>query len=326
MFKRLILLAAAAFAPLACLSADQTADWPAAKPLTLIVPVSAGGNVDTTARLVAQKLGDRLKQSIIVENIAGAGGVVGVGKAIHAAADGYTVVMGFDGPISVAHLINPAVKYDAEHKLAPVGLVSTAPVVMVARPGLAVNSVQDMLALARQEPGRLTYATSGVGTVHHLAAEVMQEQAGVQLTHVPYRGGAQIANDVMGGQVDLGMLVTTSATPLIQHGKLRALGVTSASRVGSLPQVPALGETPDLKGFDLNTWTGLFVPTGTPASVIARLNEELNAVLKMPDVIARLQEGGATPGEGTPASFADFLKKEQATYAHIVDSAHITQD
>lgn len=327
MSKRLSLLAAALLAPLLAVSAAcAAAPWPAAKPITLIVPVSAGGNVDTTARLVAQRLGERLNQSIIIENVAGAGGVVGVGKAIHAQPDGYTAVMGFDGPISVAHLVNPAVRYDAEHRLAPVGLVTTAPVVMLARPGLAVNSMDELLDLARREPGKLTYATSGVGTVLHLAVEVMQEQAGVKLVHVPYRGGAQITNDVMGEQVDLGTLVTTSATPLVQQGKLRALGVTSAARASSLPQVPAFGETPALKGFDLNTWTGLFVPAGTPPEIIARLNEALNAVLKLPEVAARLKDGGATPGEGSPAAFADFLKKEQATYAHIVARAHITQE
>lgn len=328
MFTRLISLAAgAAVASLCALSpAHAAAPWPSAKPITLIVPVSAGGNVDITARLVAQKLGERLGQSIIVENVAGAGGVVGVARAVNAAPDGYTVVAGFDGPISVAHLINPAVRYNAEKALTPVGLMTTAPVVMLARPGLGVDSVAELIELARRQPEGLTYATSGVGTVLHLAVEVMQDQAGVKLVHVPYRGGAQIANDVMGGQVDLGMLVTTSATPLARQGKLRALGVTSAERVAALPETPAFGEVPALAGFDLNTWTGLFVPTGTPEPVITRLNEALNEVLKLPEVATRLQEGGATPGDSTPASFAEFLKKEQATYARIVEQANITQE
>lgn len=297
--------------------------WPAAKPITLIVPFSAGGNVDTTARLIGQKLGERLKQSIVIDNMPGAGGVLGVSKAVKAPADGYTLLMGFDGPISIAQLVNSAVKYDAEKDLAPVGLVTIAPVVAVARPGLPAHNLSELIALARSKPGSLTYATSGVGTMLHLSMEMLQERAKIKLVHVPYRGGAQITSDVMGGQVDVGMLVTTSATPMIQQKKLEGLGVTSAQRIDSIPNVATFGETPELKGFDLNTWTGLFAPAKTPQAVVTRLSTELDAVLKMPDVKKRLEDGGATPGSGTPASFAQFLKKEKAGYAQIVKSAHI---
>ncbi len=325
MLKRL-LASAAALAAAFCIAAPAAAQWPQARPLTLIVPVSPGGNVDTTARLIAQKLSERIGQAVIVDNLAGAGGVLGVARAAHAPADGYTLVMGFDGPISVAGLVNPAVKYDAEKDLAPVALITTAPVVLLARPGLPAGDVAGLIGLARSQPGSLTYATSGVGTVLHLAMEVMQDQAGVKLVHVPYRGGAQITNDVLGGQVDLGLLVTTSATPLVRQGKLRALGVTSAARVPSLPDVPAFGETPELKGFELNTWTGVFVPAGTPPGVVQTLNRELNAVLRMEDVRQRLAEGGALPGAGTPEAFRAFLGKEQAVYARIVERAHIRQE
>lgn len=297
--------------------------WPAAKPITLIVPFSAGGNVDTTARLIGQKLGERLKQSIVIDNMPGAGGVLGVSKAVKAPADGYTLLMGFDGPISIAQLVNSAVKYDAEKDLTPVGLTTIATVVAVARPGLPAHNLSELIALARSKPGSLTYATSGVGTMLHLSMEMLQERAKIKLVHVPYRGGAQITSDVMGGQVDVGMLVTTSATPMIQQKKLEGLGVTSAQRIDSIPNVPTFGETPELKGFDLNTWTGLFAPAKTPQAVVTRLAAELDAVLKMPDVKKRLEDGGATPGSGTPASFAQFLKKEKAGYAQIVKSAHI---
>ncbi|MDF8365683.1 Bug family tripartite tricarboxylate transporter substrate binding protein [Achromobacter anxifer] len=326
MFKRL-LLSVSALAAALCLAPAASADtWPEARPLTLIVPFSPGGNVDTTARLVAQKLADRLKQSVIVDNLAGAGGVLGVAKAAHAKPDGYTLVMGFDGPISVAKLINSAVKYDAETDLMPVALVTTAPVVLLARPGLPVKNMDELIALAREKPDTLTYASSGVGTVLHLAMEVMQDQAKVKLVHVPYRGGAQITNDVMGGQVDLGLLVTTSATPLVQQKKLQALGVTSAARVATLPDVQAFGETPALKGFELNTWTGVFAPAGTDPAIVQRLNQELNAVLQLHDVQKRLAEGGAMPGQGTLQDFAAFLKKEKDLYAHIVKSANIQQE
>lgn len=300
--------------------------WPAAKPITLIVPFSAGGNVDFQARLIGQKLGERLGQSVIVDNVAGAGGVLGVTKAINAKPDGYTIVMGFDGPVSVAQLVNKAVKYDAERDLAPIGQVSVAPVVLMARPGLPAKNMQELIAMAKAQPGKVTYGTSGVGTVLHLAMEMVQERAGVQMVHVPYRGGAQITNDVMGGQVDTGYLVTTSATPLVNQGKLNALGVTSAKRIDSIPNVPAFAETPALKGMEINTWTGLFAPKGTPAAIVTRLAAELDAVLKLPDVQQRLKDGGATPGTGTPATFTAFLKKEKAVYSAIVTSAKIEQE
>ena len=323
------LLSAAAWAAVSmgaapcALAADA---WPTAKPITLIVPFSAGGNVDFQARLIGQKLGERLHQSVIVDNVPGAGGVLGVAKAINAKADGYTIVMGFDGPVSVAQLVNKAVKYDAERDLAPIGQVSVAPVVLMARPGLPAKNMAELIALAKAQPGKITYGTSGVGTVLHLAMEMVQERAKVQMVHVPYRGGAQITNDVMGGQVDTGYLVTTSATPLVQQGKLQALGVTSAKRIESIPKVPAFTETLVLKGLEINTWTGLFAPKGTPAAVVTRLAAELDAVLKQPDVQQRLKDGGATPGHGTPAQFAAFLKKEKAAYAAIVTSAKIEQE
>ncbi|MEF9948376.1 MAG: tripartite tricarboxylate transporter substrate binding protein [Comamonas sp.] len=319
-FVAVAALATAGFTAPAAFAADA---WPAAKPITLIVPFSAGGNVDTTARLIGQKLGERLKQPVVIDNVPGAGGVLGVSKAIKAPADGYTLVMGFDGPISIAQLVNSAVKYDAEKDLTPVGLVTIAPVVAVARPGLPAHNLNELIALARSKPGSLTYATSGVGTMLHLAMEVLQERAKIKLVHVPYRGGAQITSDVMGGQVDIGMLTTTSATPMIQQKKLEGLGVTSAKRIDAIAGVPTFGETPELKGFDLNTWTGLFVPAKTPQAVVTRLATELDAVLKMPDVRKRLEDGGATPGTGTPASFTQFLKKEKVGYAQIVKSAGI---
>ena len=249
--------------------------------------------------------------------------MLGVSKAVKAHEQGVAIGRSLDGPISIAQLVNSAVKYDAEKDLTPVGLTTIAPVVAVARPGLPAHNLSELIALARSKPGSLTYATSGVGTMLHLSMEMLQERAKIKLVHVPYRGGAQITSDVMGGQVDVGMLVTTSATPMIQQKKLEGLGVTSAQRIDSIPNVPTFGETPELKGFDLNTWTGLFAPAKTPQAVVTRLAAELDAVLKMPDVKKRLEDGGATPGSGTPASFAQFLKKEKAGYAQIVKSAHI---
>ena len=188
---------------------------PANRPLTLIVPFSAGGNVDLTARLIGQKLQALRGQTVVIENVAGAGGLVGVQRAVQAAPDGHTLVMGFDGPIAITKFINPeAVRFDPEADLVPIALTTTAPLVIVARNGLGVDSMDSLVALARKQPGRLSYATSGVGTVLHLAMELVKERARIFAVHIPYRGGAQIASDVIGGQVDLALMVSTSATPL----------------------------------------------------------------------------------------------------------------
>jgi tripartite-type tricarboxylate transporter receptor subunit TctC len=328
MFKRIAL----SFAALAALSlaapgaVQAQAAWPTAKPITIIVPFSAGGSVDAAARLVAQKLSERLKQSVVVENVAGAGGTIGIAKAVNAAPDGYTVVMGADSPIAIARLINPAaVKYDSLKDLAPVGMVNTAPMVLVARPGLPANTLAEVLKLAREQPGKLSYATSGIGTVLHLAMELIKDQAKVFITHVPYRGGAQIVADVAGNQVDLGLLVSVTATPQIQAKKMKGIAVTDDKRLATLPDVPVVAETPGFKGFDMVAWTGLFAPAHTPPAVVERLNRELNEVLKSEEVRTKMQEQGAVGGSGSAAEFARFVQREQELYARIVKSANIKE-
>lgn len=321
LFLASVLLAALPGAALA-----QPPSWPAAKPITLIVPYSAGGSVDYSARLVATKLGERLKQSVVIENVTGAGGAIGVAKAANAAPDGYTLVAGPDSAIAIGRLINPAAfKFDPLKDLAPVGMLNTAPMVLVARPGLPVKDFADFVKLAKASPGKYNYATSGVGTVLQLAMELLKERSGVFVTHVPYRGGAQIATDVIGNQVDLAMLVSTSAIPHVSGNRLKALGVTSAQRLAALPQVPAFGEMPGLKGFDMVSWTAVFAPAGTPAPIVNRLNQELNAVLKDPEVRAKLQEQGALPGSGSPEELGQFVKAEYARNQKIVQAANIKE-
>ena len=307
-------------------AAFAQAAWPAGKAITLIVPYSAGGSVDFNARLVATKLGERLKQSVVVENVAGAGGVIGVAKAANAAPDGYTLVAGPDSVMAIGRLINPAAfKFDPLKDLAPVGMLNTAPMVLVARPGLPAQNWAEFVRLAKAAPGKYNYATSGVGTVLHLAMELIKQREGIFVTHVPYRGGAQIATDVIGNQIDLAMLVSTSAIPHINGGRLKALGVTSAKRLDSLPNVPAFGEMPGLKGYSMLSWTGIFAPARTPAPVVQRLNEELNAVLKDPEVRAKLEEQGALPGSGSPEELGRFVQAEYARNQKIVQAANIKE-
>ncbi|MFC5609781.1 Bug family tripartite tricarboxylate transporter substrate binding protein [Variovorax soli] len=324
-FKKPLVLAALLAAALPGIALAQAA-WPAAKPITLVVPYSAGGSVDFNARLVATKLGERLKQSVVIENVAGAGGVIGVTKVVNAAPDGYTLVAGPDSVIAIGKLINPAAfKFDPLKDLAPVGMLNTAPMVLVARPGLPVQSYGDLVKLAKASPGKYNYATSGVGTVLQLAMELLKEKSGIFVTHIPYRGGAQIATDVIGNQVDLAMLVSTSAIPHINGGRLKALGVTSAKRLDALPNVPAFGEMPGLKDYSMVSWTGIFAPAATPPAVVKRLNEELNAVLKDPEVRAKLQEQGAVPGSGSAEDLGKFVRTEYARNQKIVQAANIKE-
>jgi tripartite-type tricarboxylate transporter receptor subunit TctC len=322
LFLRALLVLAAAVAAAAPVHAQPA--WPAAKPITLIVPFGAGGSVDATARLVGQKLAERLKQSVVVENLTGAGGVIGVAKAVQAAPDGYTLVLGADSPIAIAKLVTPAsVKYDALKDLTPIGLVTMAPMVIVARPGLAANNLAEVFELARAQPGKLSYGTSGIGTVLQLAMETLKERAKVDIVHVPYRGGAQIVGDVIGNQLDLAVLVSISAVPHIVGKRVKAIAVTSDKRVASLPDVPTVAETAGLKGFDVVAWTGLFAPAHTPPAIVERLSRELDAVLRSDEMREKLAEQGAVPGNGSPAAFAGFVEREQERYARIVKAANI---
>ena len=310
----------------ASLQAHAQAAWPGAKPITLIVPFGAGGNVDVTARLIGQKLSERLKQSVVIENAVGAGGTIGMEKAVRAAPDGYTLALGADSPVVIARLVNPAaVRYDGAKDLAAIGLVTTAPMVIVARPDLPANTLAEVLQLARQKPGQLSYATSGVGSILQLAMETIKEQSKVFMVHVPYRGGAQIVTDVIGKQVDLAVVISVTATPQIQGKKLKAIAVTDDKRLPTLPDVPSVAETPGFKGFDMVSWTGLFAPAQTPPAIVERLNRELMEVLKADDVRAKLAEGGASPGTGSAADFSRFVQKEQARYAAIVKAANIKE-
>ncbi|MDQ0069129.1 tripartite-type tricarboxylate transporter receptor subunit TctC [Variovorax boronicumulans] len=321
---RRLLLAAALCAALPTAALAQA--WPTAKPITLIVPYTAGGSVDVNARLVAQRLGERLKQSVVIDNVSGAGGAIGVAKAVNATPDGYTLVVGPDSAIAIGKLVNPtAFRFDPLKDLAPVGLLNTAPMVLVARPGLEAQTFADFVKLAKAKPGQYNYATSGVGTVLQLAMELLKERSGIFVTHVPYRGGAQIATDVIGNQVDLAMLVSTSAIPHVNGKRLKALGITSNKRLAALPGVPTFDEMPGLKGFDMVSWTGIFAPAKTPPAVVAQINQELNAVLQEEGVRSKLMEQGALPGSGTPEAFGKFVQAEYSRNQKIVQTANIKE-
>ncbi|HYF16568.1 MAG TPA: tripartite tricarboxylate transporter substrate-binding protein [Ramlibacter sp.] len=300
--------------------------WPSARPISLIVPFTAGGGTDGIARLLAQKLGESLGQSVVVDNVGGGGGTIGTQKAAQAAPDGYTLLVAVDSPAAIAQFVNPqAVKYDTQRDFAPVGMLATLPMVIMGRPGLNAATFQEVIALAKASPAKLTYATSGIGTVLHLAMERFQQQAGIQLVHVPYRGGAQAVTDLLGNQVDLAILPTGSAVPLVSSRKVKGYVVTDARRLQTLPDVPSITELPGFKDLAMTAWIGLFAPAKTPDAVVQRLNAEVNKVLQMADVRAKFAEQAILPGGGSASEFGAFVKSEQGRYERIVRSANIRE-
>ncbi|WP_265922629.1 Bug family tripartite tricarboxylate transporter substrate binding protein [Cupriavidus nantongensis] len=305
-------------------SAAAATTWPT-KPITLVVGYTAGGSVDLVARTIAPELGKRLGQSVVIENLGGAGGTIGAAKVVKAEADGYTLLMGSGSEVSIARLTNPAVRYDGEKDLAPVTFVGTQPMVLVGKPGLPAKNAAELIALAKAQPGKLSYASSGVGTPLNLAGELIKQQGKVEITHVPYKGASAMATDLLGGQIDLAVMVLSSALPHIQANRVQAYGVTGAKRSPVAPNVPALAETPALKGVDMGVWFGLMGPANLPKPVVERLNTEMQAVLAMPDVKKKLAEAGVEVAPANPAQFGSFIKRETGRYRTIVQTAGIQQ-
>ena len=319
------LWAAAALGAMATIAAAQTPPaWPAAKPITVVVPFPAGGAVDFAARLVATKLAERLGQAVVIDNVAGAAGVLGTTKAVRAVADGYTLLVAPDSAIVIAPLVTPdIVKYDALKDLIPVGLINITPLMLVARPGLPVNNFAELVRYARANPGKLNYASPGVGNLLHVAMESIRQQARIDMVHVPYKAAPQIVSDLIGNQIDLALLVPSTGLVHIKAGKIKALGVTVEERLAASPDVPALSETPDLKGFHVTSSIGLFAPAKTPAAIVERLNRELNDLLAAPDVRKTFEDQAAAVGKGSSAEFAEFLRKELVRNAAVVKAANI---
>ena len=304
--------------------AQTPAAWPAAKPISVVVPFAAGGAVDYAARMVVNKLGERLGQSMVIDNVAGAGGVVGTAKVARATPDGYTLLVAPDSTIVIAPLVTPdAVKYDPLKDLVPVGLIIITPLILVASPGLPVNNFAELLRYARANPGKLNYASPGVGNLLHVAMEALLQQAGINIVHVPYKSTPQIVSDLIGNQIELALLVPSTGLPHIKGGKIKALGLTVNERLTASPEIPPLSDSPELKGYYVTTSIGLFVPGKTSPAIVERLNRELNAVLSSPEVRKPFEEQAATIGKGSGADYAEFLRKELVRNAVVVKAANI---
>ncbi len=322
--RRHVLHTAASFVGASVLApalAAPPASWPSLKPISLVVGYPAGGSVDLVARTLAQPLSQRLGTPVVIDNLGGAGGTIGAQKVVNAAPDGYTLLLGSGSEVSIARLFNSAVKYNGETDLSPIGLIGTTPMVFVASAGTGVKTMDEALVKIKKEPGKYSFASSGVGTPLHVSGELINMLAGTNLRHVPYRGAAQMVQDVLGGNIDFGVFVLSSALPHLESGKMVALGVTTPLRSRAAPQIAPLADSPRLKGYDMNVWFGLFGPAKLPAALVARLNKELGEVLKDQDVWQKLQRAGITNDGGSPQALAAFIKAETQRVRSVVTSA-----
>ena len=317
----LCVAAATSFLAFAGAAQAQAKAWPD-RPVKLIVPVSAGGPSDTVARVVAQKLAERLGQPVIVENKAGGGANIGADFVAKAPADGYTLLLG-----STTQAINATLysklAYDLVRDLAPVSRLTTGPLVLVVNPRLPVNNVKELVALAKTKP--LNFASSNVGASTHLASEMLKSRTNMDAVHVPYKGSGPALTDTMGGQVDFMFDTVLSAMPFVTSGKLKALAVTSAQRVPTAPNLPTMIES-GMPGFEAYAWNGIFAPARTPAPVVARLNTEIQKVLAEADVKEKFAAQGFAVAGQTPPDFGAFVKAEIAKWGDVVKASKATAE
>jgi tripartite-type tricarboxylate transporter receptor subunit TctC len=291
--------------------------WPA-KPIRLVVPFPAGGGTDIIAREIANKvMGSGSGYTFIVDNKPGSGGNLGVDAVAKSPADGYTLVLGQSANLTINPSLYPKLPYDPVKDLTPVSLVASSPMVIVVAADSPYKTLADVVAAAKAKPGFLNYATSGNGTVAHLSAESFQKAANIKMTHVPYKGAAQGATDLIGGQVQLYVSSIPTLIGHVKNGKMRAIAVTSARRTEDLPQVPTVAES-GYKGFEAVTWFGIAGPANLPKDVVARLNTDINKALQAPDLRKKLRDQGADLGGSTPEQFSKLIREDIARWGKIV--------
>jgi len=294
------------------------------RPFTLIVPYAAGGSVDVVARVVANALGQKLKQNVIVENVAGAGGVTGTQRAARAEPDGYTLLFSVESTMAIAKLVQPAtVQYDSQKDFQPISLIGTSPLVLAGKKALPAETTDELIKLLRANPGKFSYATSGTGTSLHVAGEMINMEGKVAIVHVPYRVGAQMVTDLIGNQIDLAMLPLVMALPNYRNGNIKVFGTTEPGRSPVAPDLPSLTEHPDLRNVNVTVWFGLFAPAKTDADIVARLHQAVAAALEDADVRTKLAETGLRIVGNSPAEFSAFLAQEIEKFSVIVKAANI---
>jgi tripartite-type tricarboxylate transporter receptor subunit TctC len=318
--RRLVLIACAAVGAAGGPAFGQ-ADWPA-RPIRLIVPFTAGSSSDIVARIVAQKLGERLKQQVFVENRVGASGNLGSEAVARAEADGYTMGLANASTHAVAPSLSGRLGYDPVRDFAPVSMLGSSPFVLSVYPGLPAKTVAELIGLAKSKPRTLTYASAGPATLAHLSGALFEKMGRIEMVHVPYRGTAQAALDLMEGRVDMQFGTIPPSIGNIRDGRLRAIGITGAVRNGTLPDVPTIAES-GLPGYESSLWQGYVMPAGTPPSIIAKVNREVTAALNDAGVRASLTEQGVEPEPGPPEALGNRMRADVVKWHDVIVSAGI---
>jgi len=296
--------------------AQAQARWVPDKPIRIVVPFAAGGSTDVTARLVGQALAERLGQTVVVDNRGGAGGNIGAEAVARAEPDGYTLLLATSSTNATNAALYKRLAFNPIRDFTPISQIAFVPNLLVVNPELPVNSIAELVAYAKAKPGQLNYGSGGAGSSLHLAAAVFAQRAGIDMVHVPYRGGAPVAADLVSGKLQLSFSPLIEVLQQVRAGKLRALGVTTARRSAQLPDIPAIGEV--LPGYEVALWNGIVGPAGLPAPVVARLGSEIVAIVGSPEMRSRLAEQGSEPVGSTPQDFAAFIAAEQPKWAELV--------
>jgi tripartite-type tricarboxylate transporter receptor subunit TctC len=320
-FRRTLLALAAGtlIAPLACAQPDA---WPAKQPIHIVVPFAAGGTSDALARLLASKLQQSLNQTVLVDNKGGAGGVIGSDAVAKSPPDGYTILL---GTIS-SHAINPALQskmpYDAAKDFAPVFFIGNISNVLLANPAQPMKTVKDVIAAAKAKPGTLAFGSAGNGSSQHLSGEMFKLEAGIDITHIPYKDSGPSMQDLIGGQIPLSFDTALVALPHVQSGKVRAIAVTTAKRAKVMPDVPTMAES-GLPGFDVASWQAIFAPAATPAPIVQKLHDELARIVAQPEVAARIEALGVDYVPMSPEQFGAFQRSEIAKWSKLARQANV---
>ena len=312
----LLTLCAAFAAPYAAAQGYPT------RTVTMIVPFPPGGGTDVGARLIAQRLTAKWGQSVVVENRGGAAGIVGMEAAAKAKPDGYTFIMGNVGTIAINNSLYKKLPYDHETAFAPINFVADLPLVMLAYPGLAAKTPKDIIAMAKAEPGKVTFASSGAGGAPHLAAEIFEDMAGIKMLHIPYKGGGPAVTDLMAGHVNILFTTVLEAVGHVKSGKLRGMAVTSSARSPALPDVPTVAEAA-LPGFDTGSWIGLLAPAGTPQAIIDKIAADVRDIVSEPETREKFISQGALPRALSNAQFTALIAAEKKRYAKLIADKNI---
>ena len=316
--RRLVVVAALAAG--ASIAGAQAQTYPA-RPVTLVVPIAAGGAVDTAARIFAEKLQERLQQTFEVENRTGAGAMIGTGYVAKAAPDGYTLLL-MESSVVLSKWLHKSVPFDITSDFTPIARVATNPLVLFAHPSLPANDVKELIAYSKANPGKLSVATSGAGTPHHLAVLMLNAAAGIDITHVPYRGTTPALNDLLSGQVPLMWSTPVGVMQFVEQGKVKTLGVTTPQRVAILPHVATLAENA-VPGFDLQAWLGIAAPAGVPPDVVARLSQAIREITEMPEVQRRMAAMGQNLDFRNSDEYRERLASDHQKFGAIIRAAGI---